>query len=220
MPRLKYLCLSAGSASRKHTEQTFIICFPAEGREAANFIFSRWLSDSIRGCVPWSVWVSVTRNFGCRENWPYLWFFSITAPAHPKYSPCPLINCPCPSVYCPCPPASDCLSAVYPALFLVNSIAFLRSSSHLKWVKSPSSSFDFFLFARFSNPLPPPPHLFSFFLPFLFIISSTGQSGWAAFGCFLYTAVSDWLVWRAFILIFYFLPFLIPKFLYLEGNRL
>ena len=78
-------------------------------------IFSRWLSDSIRGCVPASV---SHKKIWTTRNWPNLWFLSTTAPAHPKYSPCPLNDCPCPSANCSCPPVSDCLLAVYPALFL------------------------------------------------------------------------------------------------------
>ena len=79
-------------------------------------LVGRWVWHLLEGV---SLGLSVgTREFGRREiGWNSdFWAFlplpcQITAPAHSKTAPAHLH-------YCPCPPASDCLLAMYPALFL------------------------------------------------------------------------------------------------------
>ena len=64
-------------------------------------LFSRCLSDSIRGCDPTSVCMSVCNaKFWMMRNRLKYGFLTITAPAHPHTAPAH-------SQCCPCPPSSD-----------------------------------------------------------------------------------------------------------------
>ena len=87
-------------------------------------VFSRLLSDLIRGCVPWSVGLPVrNKKIWITRNPLGKWFLSITAPVQPYYShalshiaPVHLHHC-----HCPCPPA------VYPSLFCLWKLSYLNA---------------------------------------------------------------------------------------------
>ena len=69
--------------------------------------FSCCLSDSIRGCVPWSVSMSGTLKILDDAKSAEKGFLTITAPAWPQYSPRPPTYCPYPLALLPLPTSSD-----------------------------------------------------------------------------------------------------------------